>query len=290
MTALMLLAELHVQRIRALGTLSRLSDAGLKVFSQSDDDGIIQYLLARLEDYDIPRSFIEFGVEDYEEANTRFMLMRDGRWRGLLVDGDQENITYIQNGDLYWRYDLTAVCAFVTREDINDIFVDNGFIGDIGVLSIDIDGNDYWVWEAISVVNPVIVIIEYNSVFGCNRAISIPYDPSFQRTRAHYSNLYFGASLLALTQLAERKGYVLVGSNSAGNNAYFVRRDRLGPLRQVSAAEGYVYSTIRESIDESGRPTFVGGNARQELIRDMPVVDIGDNQVIRVGDIAKEAL
>src|SRR4051812_26494770 len=124
LTALMLLAELHVQRVRALGRLSRLCDAGFKVFSQSDDDGIIQYLLAHLEDYDIPRSFIEFGAEDYEEANTRFMLMRDGRWRGLLIDGDQENITYIQNGDLYWRYDLTAVCAFVTRENINDIFID----------------------------------------------------------------------------------------------------------------------------------------------------------------------
>ena len=277
----MLVAELHVQRIATLGILPRINDAGFKVFSQHDDDGIIQYLIQRLK---LPRSFIEFGAEDYEEANTRFLLLRDGRWRGLILDGDPENIDYILRGEVYWRHDLTAVTAVVTRENADDLFAAHGFAGEIGILSIDLDGVDYWVWEASTIVQPVIVIIEYNSVFGCDSAISVPYHPAFQRTAAHYSNLYFGASLPALTHLAERKGYALVGSNSAGNNAYFVRRDRLGPLRSLTAAEGYIRSVFRESIDPAGVPTFLSGDARRQAIADLPVVDVVTGTTRRIGD------
>ncbi|KAB8140767.1 hypothetical protein F8S13_22455 [Chloroflexia bacterium SDU3-3] len=285
-TLLMLTAELHVQRIAALGTLPRIHQAGLKVFSQHDDDGIIQYLIQRLE---VPRSFIEFGVEDYEEANTRFLLLRDGSWRGLLLDGDPANIDYIRYGEVYWRYDLTAVAAFVTRENINDLIAANGFAGEVGILSIDLDGVDYWVWEALTVVDPVIVIVEYNSVFGCDAAITVPYHPQFQRTAAHHSNLYFGASLPALAHLAARKGYALIGSNSAGNNAYFVRRDRLGPLTALTAAEGYIRSVARESIDPSGVPTFLSGDDRLRAIADMPAVDVITSELRLVGAPALDA-
>lgn len=213
------------------------------------------------------------------------MLLRDGRWRGLLLDGDPENIDYIMRGEVYWRYDLTAATAVVTRENVNDLFASHDFAGEIGILSIDLDGVDYWVWEAITIVNPVIVIIEYNSVFGCDAAITVPYNPAFQRTAAHYSNLYFGASLPALAHLAERKGYALVGSNSTGNNAYFVRRDRLGPLRPLSATEGYIRSVFRESIDAMGAPTFLSGDARRREIADMPVVDVVTGATRRLGDL-----
>jgi len=96
-----------------------------------------------------------------------------------------------------------------------------------------VDGNDYWIWDAVRAVCPVVVIVEYNSVFGSEHAITIPYDPTFQRTKGHFSNLYWVASLKALALLARQKGYTCVGCNSNGNNAYFVRDDRLGALRPL---------------------------------------------------------
>ncbi len=260
----MLLAKGPIAQMQGRDLLPRLQDAEFKVFSQWGDDGIIQYLLSML---DIQhQTFIEFGVENYDEANTRFLLINNN-WRGLIIDSDQQNIEDLKNGEYYWRYDLTAVASFVDRDTINALFDAHGFRGPIGLLSIDIDGTDYWVWEAITVVEPTIVIVEYNSVFGDRHAITIPYDPAFDRTRAHYSNLFFGASLPALCLLASRKGYSFVGSNSAGNNAYFVRTDTLGPLQARTAQDGYVRSKFRELQHETtGGNSYVAGDERLRLI------------------------
>ena len=101
--------------------------------------------------------------------------------------------------------------------------------------------------ESLEVSDPAIVIVEYNSVFGKDHAVTVPYDPVFNKTKAHYSNLYWGASLKALCLLAERKGYAFVGANSSGNNAYFVKKEKLGPVKPVRVEEGYVQSMLRES-------------------------------------------
>ena len=118
----------------------------------------------------------------------------NNNWRGLVIDGSKKNIEYIQNDEIYWKYDIVAKSSFVTAENINKLIEENGFVGSIGLLHIDIDGNEYWIWKAINVIEPDIAIIEYNSVFGCERAITVPYDPFFNRTKKHYSNLYAGAS------------------------------------------------------------------------------------------------
>jgi hypothetical protein len=256
-------------------------EAEFKVFSQFGDDGIIQYLIARLEIPPELASFVEFGVQDYSESNTRFLLLNDN-WRGLVMDGDQGNIESIQARDMYWRHDLTALCRWIDRDNINGILEDSGFSGPIGILSIDIDGNDYWVWQRIDAVQPVMVIAEYNSVFGARQAITVPYDPAFNRTRSHYSNLYWGASLPALASLGRSKGYALVGSNIAGNNAYFVHESYLGRggVVALAAEQGYVESRFRESRDERGQLTYVGGAARRQMIAGMPVYDIERDAVI----------
>src|SRR5581483_4146022 len=145
------------------------------------------------------------------------------------MDGSAANMERVRSEDLYWRHDLTALNAFIDRSNISAFIADNGFSGPVGVLSIDIDGNDYWVWEAIECVQADIVVCEYNAVFGDVYPITIPYQRDFRRTAAHRSNLYFGASISALRLLASRKGYELVGTNRAGVNAFFVRRD-LFPL------------------------------------------------------------
>ena len=280
---LMLLGKLHVDRVAKLHAGAPLAEAEFRVFSQFGDDGIIQHLIRH-----VPISsetFIEFGVQDYRESNTRFLLLNDN-WRGLVIDGDARAIASIWREEIAWRQDLSAVARFLDRDNINGIFRESGFQGKIGLLSIDVDGVDYWIWERIDAVEPDIVIAEYNSVFGPRMAVTVPYDPAFARTRAHHSNLFWGCSLRALELLGKKKGYALVGSNSAGNNAYFVRQDRLGPLVPLAADAAYVESRFRESRDEQGHKTFVGGKARLEIIRHLPVVDVETGRTAPIGELS----
>jgi hypothetical protein len=276
-----LVAESVLSRVHAPSTLS---DHEFKVFSQFGDDGIIQYLIRGIEIPPHARTFIEFGVENYTESNTRFLLVHDN-WKGLVIDSSQCNVDYIRRDPIYWKHELSAVCAFIDRDNINSLFRQNGFHGEIGILSIDIDGNDYWVWEAINEVDPIIVIVEYNSVFGIHRPITIPYAQDFQRTLAHHSNLYWGASLSALYRLAKNKGYSFVGCNSTGNNSYFVRTDKMGNLREVSLEQGYILSRFRESRDETGLLNHINGVERLATIAEMRVVDVDTNQLIKLGQL-----
>lgn len=263
----------------ALAKLTRqatsVKEAEFKVFSQFGDDGIIQYLIGWVN----PRvdTFVEFGVEDYEEANTRFLLLNNN-WKGLIIDGSSTFIDYIKSSTFYWRYSLKAVASFVTAENINQLLVTSGITGQIGLLSIDIDGNDYWVWKAITVVEADIVVIEYNSLFGSDRSITTPYEPNFMREQAHYSYLYFGASLPALYDLAVEKGYAFVGCNQAGNNAYFVKKEKLNGLPALSVKEGYMYSRFRESRDQAGQMSFLDGVDREPVIKGLPVINTKTNK------------
>ena len=253
-----------------------------KVYSQWGEDGLIQYLLSKIP-VTVP-VFVEFGVHDYKESNTRYLLQHDN-WTGLIMDGSQENIGLIQRDAVYYRHNLSAVCAFIDRENINTLLRNNGITGDIGLLSVDIDGNDYWVWEAIDCISPRIVICEYDSLLGPDRKVTSPYDPAFLRLEAHYSFLYGGASLAALDDLARRKGYALVGSNSAGNNAFFVRKDLLGDLTVLTPKQAYVHAQFRNSHDKEGRFTFRQFDACLAIIADMPVVDLERNVTVPIRDL-----
>ena len=255
--------------------IESLDKEEFKVFSQWGEDGIIQFLLRHVEiKNDI---FVEFGVENYLESNTRFLLVNNN-WSGLVIDGDSENISYIKSSSIYWRHDLKAECAFITKDNINELLTSNGLKNDLGLLSIDIDGNDYWVWDAIDVISPRIVVCEYNSLWGDTLSVTTPYKPSFSRTIEHYSNLYFGASITALTDLAKSKGYSLVGSNTAGNNIFFVRNDLLGDLTVLTPQDAWVQSQFRESRDKLGNLTYLSFAERLDLISDMPLVNLNDGQ------------
>ena len=179
--------------------ITSIHETEFKVFSQWGDDGIIEYLINCL-DID-QKVFIEFGVADYLESNTRFLLMNNN-WSGLIMDGSDSNIKKIKQSDYYWKYDLIAKSAFITKENINQLIEEEEIKGEIGLLHIDIDGNDYWIWKEINSIKPIIVIVEYNSVFGSERAITVPYREDFVRTSAHYSNLYAGTSISSFWDLA----------------------------------------------------------------------------------------
>ena len=190
------LAHAHVNRLKS--RIRILAEVEFRGFSQWGEDGILDWLVERLPG--IPETFIEFGVEDYRESNTR--LFRGLRtWRGLVIDGSMAHVENIRRQEVSWRFDLSAICAFIDRNNINNLISTGEFGAEVGILSIDIDGNDYWVWQSINIIKPTIVICEYNAVFGDLRRITTPYRADFQRTRAHYSNLYFGASLQALIEI-----------------------------------------------------------------------------------------
>lgn len=256
--------------------------AEFRVFSQWGEDGIIQYLLRRVAIE--RRLFVEFGVENYLEASTRFLLTKD-QWRGLVIDGSAENIDFIRRDPIYWATNLKAECAFVTKDNINELLARNGIAGDIGLLSVDIDGNDYWVWQAIDTISPRIVICEYNSQFGPTAAVTTPYDPAFVRDSAHFSKIYYGASITALCSLGIKKGYSLVASNSAGNNVFFVRDDLLGSLPVLSPAEAYRRAQFREYHDESGELTFDDFESRLRKIGHLSVHNLDTDSLAKIEDV-----
>jgi hypothetical protein len=255
-----------------------LAELEFKIYSQFGDDGIIQYLTRNLR---LPHStFVEFGVEDYMKSNTRFLLQKDN-WTGFVMDGSPECIERLRSAPFFWKHDLRAEAVFITRENIRQLLRDNtrDWLG-IDLLHIDLDGNDYWIWQEIDLA-PAIVIVEYNSVFGVERAMTVPYRADFERGRAHFSHLYWGSSLRALHTLAQRKGYAFLGCNSAGNNAYFVRRDAMNDsVAEVSVERGFVQSKYRDSRDRAGRLSFLRGAERADAIRGLPVHDLDQDKVV----------
>lgn len=281
----MLVAKLLIDRMRERGVVPDIHQTEFKVFSQFGEDGIIQYLVHLAKIQPDEKSLVEFGSDFYGEANTRFLVLNDN-WRGLLIDGKEASIRTIRRQPFFWSHDITAVASFITAENINEIIGGAGYRGKIGLLSVDIDGNDYWVWEKISVVDPVIVVAEYNSVFGDERAVTIPYDPKFYRMKAHYSGQYFGCSLKALELLAARKGYSLVGCNSNANNCFFVKTDRLNGQPALTAKQAYVQARFRDTRDKSGEFTYVSGHAAAlEAMAELPLVDVESGSKLRVRDL-----
>lgn len=275
---------LNAQLNRKVISIRDLTQVEFRGFSQWGEDGIIDWLIERLPG--IPKTFVEFGVENYLEANTR-MLLWLRNWRGLIIDGSEENIADVKKQDVAWRFNLSSVCAFIDKDNINHLIESSGLRGDIGLLSIDIDGNDYWVWKNIAAISPVLVVCEYNAVYGDLKRITTPYKADFRRNAAHFSNLYFGASLPALIDLGKEKGYSFVGTNSNGCNAFFVRNDSavdiLSNLKNIASFA----SQFRESRDESGQLNFISNSSRLEPIQHMPVMDLDQMKEVALKDLGE---
>jgi hypothetical protein len=249
-----------------------ISDYEFKIFSQWGEDGIIQHLINSVQIEN--KTFIEFGVEDFFESNCRFLLMKDN-WKGYVIDGSEANIARIRASYYFWRHHLNTKQAFITKDNINELLAESRFEEDLGLLSIDLDGIDYFVLEAISMYRPRILIAEFNDVFGSQRAITVPYRADFNRTKAHYSNLYFGASIAAISILAESKGYAFVGTGSMGGNAFFVRSDLLNDkVQQKSIRQVLPSLSCRESRDQAGNLTFLVGDDRIRELKGMPVYNV----------------
>jgi hypothetical protein len=165
------------------------------------------------------------------------------------------------------------VCAFITAENINTLMMMANFASSkVGILSIDIDGNDYWVWEALSCLDPAIVICEYNCLFGFEHPWTIRYDPTFVRG-SKYPFSFYGTSLRSACDLAENRGLKFIGCNRAGNNAYFIRKDlhKYIQMPEISIEDGYQFSSFSESTSPDGLPCL--GEDKVLSLDGLPVVN-----------------
>lgn len=238
----------------------RLTRYGHKVFSQSDEDGIIAEIFNRIGL--VNRSFIEFGVEVGIECNSLWLLMQG--WSGVWIEANKQYCERISSTHAHWIQDghLSLYNDFVTAENINsiDILINTRYLSnethEIDLLSIDIDFNEYWVWEAITVVAPRVVVVEYNATWAPPAALTVPYSPNDSWAGTNY----FGASLSALARLGNKKGYDLVGCCLAGTNAFFVRKDLTKDrfLNPGSAEEHYEPARYFLASLPSGHPPAVG--------------------------------
>jgi hypothetical protein len=213
----------------------RLLRYGFKTYAQNDEDGIIQEIFRRIGSTE--RTFVEFGVESGVECNSVKLLVEG--WRGLWIEARSDHGNIIRRRFAPFLNDgkLTLLESLVSAENIDALLAEGGMSGEIDLLAIDIDYNDYWVWKAVTVVRPRAVVIEYNASLRPPLSLTVPYDP-----RGHWdgSNFY-GASLEALVRLGAEKGYRIVGCSVAGVNAFFVRDDLCGDkfLEPATAAEHY---------------------------------------------------
>lgn len=248
----------------------------LKIFSQFGEDGIIDFLVKKTEIKS--KYFIEFGVEDYNESNTKFLL-EARNWAGEIYETNKEHINNIKNQDLYWRYNLNVKNVFVTKKNINLLvknFLEKNNINQLGLLSIDIDGVDYWIWKELTVTNPEIVIIEYNARLGYEKSIVVPYEENFQRLKKHHSSIYFGASLNALYKLGIEKGYSLVGTNLNGSNAFFIKKDLIkkSGLLELKPLECFNINSFNELRSKSGSLLERNVKMEDDIIKKMSFVEV----------------
>ncbi|PZX16777.1 hypothetical protein LX69_01847 [Breznakibacter xylanolyticus] len=214
---------LHYRELLKRNELPCISETGFRVFSQFEEDGLLLYIFSIIGME--KKVFIEIGADDGINSNCANLYFHFG-WHGLFVDGNPESVRrgvrFYKKYPHPWLYQPSFVCSKVTRENINEIIEKNGIKGEVGLLSIDIDGNDYWIWDSIEVVSPQVVIIETHNEFGLENIV-VPYDPNYSYPGKH--PIYHGASPVAMNKLANKKGYRLVGANELGFNFIFVRND-----------------------------------------------------------------
>jgi hypothetical protein len=268
--------------------IKNLSDADYKVFSQTGEDGIIDYLLYSL-NIKVPK-FVEIGVGDYRESNTRYIFQKNCS-RGLIVDKNKNLEKKVSKIIKLWKGDLTIIETTVTSENILHILDSNDFDNNLDVFSLDVDGIDYWILEVLPEKVSKIVVLEYNPIFGPNLEITIPNLNDFDRKKYHYSSLCFGTSLQALIKLMNKKKYVFVGSNIACFNAFFVLESEVKKLNltlpDINDLTKYTTSYIRDSRSIDGKLNYLSGKQKLKEIENCEVIDLSnpEKKLVKIKDI-----
>lgn len=266
-TIFIILRELVRSKAALPNAVASLRDREARILSQNGEDGVIASIFAEIGFSS--RRFCEFGFSA-SQCNA-LLLVRRHRFAGLWIDADRATCDVARTVGrlLGWR-DVRVLHDCITRDNINPILA--MLAGDdaagIDLLSIDIDGIDYWVLDAVEGVRPRVLVLEYNAVFGPDRAVTVPYDDTFDRFAWNADGLYFGASLAALERLAAGKGYRLLGTESSGTNAFFVDAGIAAPsLPTVTAAQCWHPMAFWTSRGRTMEECFTA-------ISDLPLIEV----------------
>ncbi len=252
-----------------------IREAELKVFSQWGEDGILDYICHKLK-LRKPR-MLEFGVGDFSECNSRFLVENRGA-SVVLVDSNENLFPFVRHQDCFWRSTVIPINAWITVSNAQDLFESAYMqLEGLDIFSIDLDGNDFWILKSMNLDVVKVVVAEYNPVFGADLSISVPQEDDFDRNSKHVSNLYYGASLRAFISLMSSKGFEFAGTNNAGNNAFFVKYAAFSLLGiekpNLADLSSYCDWRVRESRDENGSLTLLSGKSLWDLIKNLPFVE-----------------
>ena len=232
----------------------KLTRYEFKVFSQAGEDGIISEIFNRIGTTN--KFFVEFGVGNGLENNSAYLLVKG--WQGYWIEGSERFCKSIRQSfeDLLANQQLTLKNTFITAANIEDLFREGNVPTELDLLSIDIDGNDYWVWQAITNYRPRVVIVEYNAIYPPESSWVMQYNPSHQWKY----NSHMGSSLKALEKLGHQQGYKLVGCSFSGVNAFFVREDLLADhfCSPFSAENHYEPARYFLCSQKAGHPRAFG--------------------------------
>jgi len=263
--------------------ISNIREAELKIFSQFGEDGIIDYLLYKLK-LNSKIKFIEIGTGDYEEANTRF-LCESRICSGLLIDKIKD-LKYVKKRDFFWKNDLYFCQKTITPSNISSVINSYGFKNDCNLLSIDIDGNDFWVLKNIELSLVDIVVAEYNPLFGSNLSLTVPQNENFDRNK--FKKIFYGASLTAIIELMESKGFMFVGANSACNNAFFINKNKKEFFLNLKVEElkEYTKFTFREIKENSYKENQISNLI--DKIEDFEIYDLNKKKTFKIKELKKQ--
>ena len=261
----------------------------LKIFSQNGEDGIIDYLLNQLKLIPTSTNFVEIGVGDYWESNTRF-LYNSFHPKGLIIDSIENMESKVKKNINIWKGDLRICNKKIDSKNIIET-LNNYCDFEIDIFSIDIDSIDYWIIDKLKKNISKIFIAEYNPVFGPDLNVTVPDISGFDRTKYHYSNLCYGMSLKALIKLMEKKGYYFVGSNLQKMNAFFIsdqfnKEDYFKKIL-INDLKVYTDSNIRDSRDKKYNLSFLTGANKLKEIGDCEVVNLANenHNLVKIKDL-----
>ena len=264
--------------------IENIRDAEIKIFSQFGEDGIINFLLHKL-GLNEKIKFVEIGTGDYEEANTRF-LCESRICQGLLID-KIDDLKFIKKRDFYWKNDLYFYQKMINSKNISSVIKDFGFESNCNLLSLDIDGNDYWVLKNINLETTDMVIVEYNPLFGSNLSITIPEDDNFDRNKNN--KLFYGASLRAMIDLLDQKNFFFIGANKACNNGFFINNKYKSNFSdiKINNLKKYTDFTFRELKKNSVKENAI--SYLVNLIDHFEIYNLKSKKIIKIKEI-KETL
>jgi hypothetical protein len=234
-----LMLAFKYRELASQGIRCSFDDVEFRNYSQNGEDGILWYVFSVIGT--TTKTCVEMCAGSGQECNTSNLIINHG-WTGLLFDGDERRV--LRGKEFFGSHPDTFIFpprfihSWITAENADALISDNGYRGDIDLLSLDLDGVDYWIWDAIKTVSPRVVIAEVQAIWGSEKSVTVPYSPDFHAEFFKGFGIYSGASLPAFVKLAQKKGYRLIGCQRYGFNAIFLRNDvGRSVFPEVSASE-----------------------------------------------------